>query len=122
MQIRAVSAATSPSPGFGAGSGGPGPQTPNQSAPKPAAETELAQAAPPPAEVKARALLERLQSGRLRPDFKLSIAEDESTGWFVYQTIDGRSGELIRQWPREEILRAAGYLSELEGLLVDERA
>ena len=61
---------------------------------------------------------------RLSPELtksRLSISRDDETGKFVYRSIDTDTGEVIRQWPDEEMLRLTTYLREFEGLLVDAR-
>ena len=40
-----------------------------------------------------------------QPDIRLIIEEDERSGSFVYKTMDRRTGHVIQQFPREEILR-----------------
>jgi flagellar protein FlaG len=44
-------------------------------------------------------------------DFRLVIEEDPETGTFVYKTLDRRTGEVVNQFPREQVLR----LRETEG-------
>lgn len=39
------------------------------------------------------------------PDLRLVIEESGEAGGFVYKTIDRRSGEVVLQLPREEVLR-----------------
>ncbi|HYF21852.1 MAG TPA: hypothetical protein VD929_00495 [Caulobacteraceae bacterium] len=38
-------------------------------------------------------------------DYRLVIEEDPEAGTFVYKTLDRRTGEVVRQAPREEVLR-----------------
>lgn len=38
-------------------------------------------------------------------DLRLIIEEDEQSGAIVYKTLDRRTGEVVRQLPREEVLR-----------------
>lgn len=38
-------------------------------------------------------------------DFRLVIEEDAATGSFIYKTLDRRTGEVVQQFPREEVLR-----------------
>lgn len=48
----------------------------------------------------------------LAPDLRLVIEDRGPNGGFVYKTIDRRTGEVVQQLPREEVLRmreAAGY-------------
>lgn len=39
------------------------------------------------------------------PDLRLVIEENPQAGTFVYKTIDRRTGEVVAQVPREEVLR-----------------
>jgi flagellar protein FlaG len=46
------------------------------------------------------------------PDLRLVIEEDKAAGSYVYKTIDIRTGHVVQQVPREEVLRlkdASGY-------------
>ncbi|PHS22873.1 MAG: hypothetical protein COA85_10695 [Robiginitomaculum sp.] len=52
----------------------------------------------------------------------LVIEKDESTGGYVYKSIDRETGEIIKQYPREEVLRAIAIASDAEGLIVDTKA
>ena len=48
----------------------------------------------------------------LAPDLRLVIEDRGPDGGFVYKTIDRRTGEVVLQLPREEVVRmreAAGY-------------
>lgn len=40
-----------------------------------------------------------------RADLRLIIEEDEATGTIIYKTLDRRTGEIVQQLPREEVLR-----------------
>jgi len=45
-------------------------------------------------------------------DMRLLIEDDEAAGSYIYKTIDRRTGEVVHQYPREEVLRlkeAADY-------------
>lgn len=52
---------------------------------------------------------------------KLSIDVDDDTGLFVYKGIDRRSGEIVSQFPAEEILALIAHYREAEGIVVDEK-
>ncbi len=52
----------------------------------------------------------------------LRIDRDEETDRFVYFSVDDESGEIVRQFPPENILRFLSYYRGLEGLLLDEDA
>lgn len=53
---------------------------------------------------------------------ELEILLDEETDRFIYQAIDTETGEVIRQFPPEEILRVVRAVREIEGLVLDESA
>lgn len=53
------------------------------------------------------------------PNTRLQIVHDDGTGQFVYKAVDQDSGEVVRQYPSEEILKFISYYREQEGLLVD---
>lgn len=38
-------------------------------------------------------------------DLRLVIEEDQVSGTFVYKTLDRRTGEVVKQLPREEVVR-----------------
>jgi len=69
-----------------------------------AAPTAAAQSSAPPPD--AAATVEP-QS----PDLRLVIEEDQKAGCFVYKTINWRTGEVVQQLPREQLikLREADY-------------
>ena len=55
-------------------------------------------------------------------DLRLIIEEDEKTGAFVYKTMDSRTGQIIQQFPREEMLRLQQDQEYVAGVLVNTRA
>jgi flagellar protein FlaG len=44
-------------------------------------------------------------TGHQAADLRLIIEEDEQSGAIVYKTLDRRTGEIVKQFPREEVLR-----------------
>lgn len=52
---------------------------------------------------------------------KLSIDVDDESGLFVYKGIDIQSGEVVSQFPAEEILALIAHYREAEGIVVDEK-
>jgi uncharacterized FlaG/YvyC family protein len=74
--------------------------------------------APEAVDDRSRALLEELVQGELRPNARLSIDKADS-GVIVYKILDSETGEVYRQWPREEMLRIMSYFREIAGLVVD---
>ncbi len=55
-------------------------------------------------------------------DVRLIIEEDARTGAFVYKTMDRRTGQVIQQFPREEILRLRQEEEYVAGTVVNARA
>lgn len=45
---------------------------------------------------------------------RLTITRDETLKSFVYRSIDDDSGEVVWQWPAEDMLRRAQHLRQLE--------
>tara|TARA_B100001939_G_scaffold201813_1_gene173410 strand:+ start:7457 stop:7912 length:456 start_codon:yes stop_codon:yes gene_type:complete len=49
------------------------------------------------------------------PQTRLRINQDDATGVFVYQGVDVNSGEVVKQWPADEILKFLAFYHEKEG-------
>jgi flagellar protein FlaG len=45
------------------------------------------------------------ESPHQNADLRLIIEEDQSSGSFIYKTLDRRTGEVVKQLPREEVVR-----------------
>ncbi len=59
------------------------------------------------------------------PGTKLRIDLDKDSGRFVYQGVDVKTGEVVIQFPSEEILKLIAFNRErdgVEGIVVDEEA
>jgi uncharacterized FlaG/YvyC family protein len=65
------------------------------------------------------AAMEKLVKKNLPSNSRLQITHDKNTGAFVYRSVDPETGEMIRQWPSEEILKLKESVRELEGMLLD---
>ncbi len=63
--------------------------------------------------------VDRLISQAMPSDAKLQIDQDKDTGTFIYRSINPDTGEVIQQWPPEELLKLRASMRELEGMLVD---
>ena len=50
------------------------------------------------------------------PSTRLTITKDEAANTFVYRSINRDTGEVMWQYPVEQVLRMAHRLRELEGL------
>ena len=53
-----------------------------------------------------------------QPDIRLIIEEDERSGSFIYKTMDRRTGQVIQQFPREEILRLKEEREYIAGTVI----
>lgn len=72
--------------------------------------------------MKLQEAVNRLVRGSLPSDAKLQIDQDEESGIFIYRSINPDTGEVIDQWPPEDLLRLREALRELDGMLVDTTA
>jgi len=54
--------------------------------------------------------------------YRLIIEEGPTQGTFIYKTLDSTTGEVIRQFPREQVLRMAEGGSYTAGGLIDTSA
>ena len=83
---------------------------------------------PHPAEEKPNRLAELAHSvgaapsDQLPANSRLQILQHEETGTFVYRTVDVETGEVVNQYPADEVLRRMAYWHELTGLAVDTSA
>ncbi|MBL4665980.1 MAG: flagellar protein FlaG [Sneathiella sp.] len=55
------------------------------------------------------------------PIGRFSIDQDIDSGRFVYRLVNTDTGEVIKQFPGDYVLRRVAYYRELEGLAVDSR-
>jgi uncharacterized FlaG/YvyC family protein len=55
-------------------------------------------------------------------DVRLEITKLKHTTGYVYKLIDKKSGEVVRQWPTEQMVKMREYLAEQQLQLVDEKA
>lgn len=69
--------------------------------PAPDPAVSQAQASAPPA----AASEPPVQAGPDQADIRLVIEHDQASGSYVYKTIDRRTGEVLQQLPRAEVLK-----------------
>ena len=70
------------------------------------ADPSVGQSSFSPAEILSPAAVAQDQTAVSDPaDLRLVIEEDKAAGTFVYKTVDWRTGEVVQQLPREEVLR-----------------
>ena len=66
-----------------------------------------------------QAAVEKLIKKSLPTNSRLQIVQDKDTGEYIYRSIDPSTGEVIRQWPPEQLLALREDLKTMEGLLVN---
>ncbi|MFQ5348742.1 MAG: flagellar protein FlaG [Rhodothalassiaceae bacterium] len=52
---------------------------------------------------------------------RLRVFKDDDSGRFVYQSVNSRTGEVVRQFPPEEILKLVAQLRDVTGIVLDNR-
>ena len=57
-----------------------------------------------------------------QPDVRLIIEESDRPGSYVYKTLDRRTGEVLQQFPREELLRMREDKTYLAGDVISANA
>jgi flagellar protein FlaG len=57
-----------------------------------------------------------------QPDVRLVIEESDQPGSYIYKTLDRRTGEVLQQFPREELLRLRDEEGYEAGAVVSTRA
>jgi hypothetical protein len=55
-------------------------------------------------------------------DVQLEISKLDHLNTFVYKLIDKKTGEIVRQWPTEEMVKMREYFAEQQIQLVDQKA
>lgn len=53
------------------------------------------------------------------PDLRLVIEEDPVSGSYIYKTLDRKTGEVVQQLPREDVLRLRDTPVYVPGQVVD---
>ena len=57
-----------------------------------------------------------------QPDVRLVIEESDQPGSYIYKTLDRRTGEVLQQFPRVELLRLRDEEDYRSGSVVSTRA
>ena len=55
-------------------------------------------------------------------DLRLVIEEDKASGSYVYKTIDWRTGDVVQQLPREEVLKLRDQAEYVAGKMIRTKA
>jgi uncharacterized FlaG/YvyC family protein len=66
-------------------------------------------------------LQELTEQAFVADDLRLSISFEKSIGRFVYRGVDRETGEVIREYPQEEVVKRIAHLREIAGITVDRR-
>ena len=62
------------------------------------------------------------ESPHQNADLRLVIEEDQHSGTFIYKTLDRRTGEVVKQFPREEVVRLKETPDYAPGDVIDSRS
>ena len=62
------------------------------------------------------------ESPHQNADLRLVIEEDQQSGTFIYKTLDRRTGEVVKQFPREEVVRLKEAPGYVPGDVIDSRS
>jgi flagellar protein FlaG len=69
-----------------------------------------------------QATVEKLLKKALPGNSKLQIVRDKDTGSFIYRSVDPETGDVIAQYPSEQIIKLRSHMRDMEGMLVDTHA
>ena len=61
----------------------------------------------------------KVDDGPQPGDLRLVIEQDSDSGVYVYKTVDRRTGETLKQYPREDVLRFKDTASYGPGAIYD---
>jgi hypothetical protein len=87
---------------------------------RPVAKRSADTALPVPADIKPQAHTDSARPVEpvvpVEPSTRLTITRDDGANAFVYRSINADTGEVVWQYPVEQVLRMAHRLRQLEGL------
>lgn len=66
-------------------------------------------------------LQQRAEQAFVADDLRLSISFEKSIGRFVYRGVDRQTGEIVREYPQEEVVKRIAHLREIAGITIDRR-
>jgi flagellar protein FlaG len=84
------------------------------------ARTPVSGVAPSPAPPAPTSLAAQMQNDVA--DLRLVIDHDEASGLFIYKTVDRRTGDVVLQLPREEVVRMYASADYVAGAIIKTRA
>lgn len=95
----------------------------NRAQTPPASPTNSSSDLPPDRRVEVlRAAVEKLIRRSMPANTKLRIDQDKETGTYIYRSVDKETGQVVRQWPPDELVKLRDSMRELEGMLLDHKA
>ncbi|MBV9995137.1 MAG: flagellar protein FlaG [Caulobacteraceae bacterium] len=97
----------------------PIPSIPEAAATSPAQNPPQSQLTPPNATAASAAA--QAATEQLSADLRLVIEEDKAAGSYVYRTVDPRTGKVVSQIPREQLLRMREAATYLPGSVINTR-
>jgi flagellar protein FlaG len=62
-----------------------------------------------------------IEPSHAQPDLRLLIEKDETAGIFVYRIVDRRTGDVVRQYPRDQVLKMMDRTDYGPGSVIDAR-
>jgi flagellar protein FlaG len=65
---------------------------------------------------------DRATPGPDQADMRLVIEEDKASGSYVYKTVNRRTGEVVQQLPREQVLELKDQVAYVAGHVVRTKA
>jgi len=74
----------------------------------------------PPASINAGAGQDRsAREAERAARYRLIIEEGPTKGTFIYKTLDSETGEIVRQFPREEVIKLSTARNYAQGTVAD---
>lgn len=65
------------------------------------------------------AIVQQPENQRQNADLRLIIEEDQASGKFIYKTLDRRTGEIVKQFPREQVMGLKDTANYAPGDVID---
>ena len=69
---------------------------------------------------KAEEVLNQLLDSKLGTS-RLRINQDNDSGRFIYESVDRESGEVLKQFPPEQVLQVLAFSRQAEGIVLDDQ-
>lgn len=99
--------------------------TPRPQAPEPAQAAASATSVPPPTQSQIQSALDSMNKVLKQNNAGLEFSVDKDTRRTVFKLVESTTGEVIRQYPTEDLLaiaRAIDQMPQYQGLLLSQKA